>query len=1054
METNSPDTFQTLLLTSFQENLRRFNSRLRGGGRQLDLSVKVDRDERTHQVRLWTKSEIGYLTIPYPRQDQSGNWLLGNRNDRVLCPMMLVLNGQARHISYEQMVLYLLFGNLEELFPSRGPGNCVDRILRAFLLGQEGGRLGATGRLATDQCQRFLNLELLHTFPLTGTPMQDWAMNRRLMIFDPSFDVLRPEAKLAYQKRKNELLYPWGSIGLSDGAAATKNYLLQADLKQYTAFGRHHNPIRNLYSTTGMKGDEKPLVISHSAANLETKGIARGGWNWMTAFLDLPFNFEDQILVDRRHASKQISYRRSFTIYGMPLVKEGDTIRKGRVLGLNADQSETRFELDCEHARVLTVEESVVPFDGLDEPVVIVTLEVTYCLREGVKITNQHGNKGIIVLADLGTVQDPVRGEIPLDVLVSARTVQKRKNFGQVLEAFTTLLHGPEKRHVISDDLVVEEEQVRQALARAGYPEDGTCQVRTPWGEFSTICGWVHWGVTKTPEEQLWQGRDTWTTNQRGLRQRGNKISTVELKSLTTLLGPQSAVVEEILSYQQGVTEVHELLRSLDGLRGNYQEKMAVVEPERFCYLPAGLGTFHDLTQLYGTMADETMYPKGCYLQLPFTLRTVLPDDPTEEIVEGLADQSAYDQVPNCRVFETDRLYVPASDLRTPWLHPTGKYGLSDIATSLNQILEGLDRLRMGEVKENQVVVLVYRYLHYLSRCLSTKTGKLSNYLMAVRYPWSSKATASLGEALEPNWIEIHVDMARDLRVLPGDYVLVERFPCLGFMSTRVQRVRVTDDPQCKYVIRVSGNSLVSMNLDFDGDVIYVMSFHTEAAREELKKAFHDPHPQVAEVIRKLNSRKQPLTQAVSLSDLGLRSFEPLEPREHAALNETSLAVKLYTGPVIALCYNLMRIAEGAFGYRDREAHINVEVFLDKVGNSVFSQKHGTKSLREECVEAVCLAKPEALVALGFPERESRRLCAAIRERAARLGVRTDTELAAHYQRHVEEGRSNILSSIVRHFHPTYFATRSNLHPIRLLDHLEKEPRDLAAHLVQRGLRR
>jgi hypothetical protein len=294
--------------------------------------------------------------------------------------------------------------------------------------------------------------------------------------------------------------------------------------------------------------------------------------------------------------------------------------------------------------------------------------------------------------------------------------------------------------------------------------------------------------------------------------------------------------------------------------------------------------------------------------------------------------------------------------------------------------------------------------------------------------------------------------MARDLRVVPGDYVLVERFPCLGFMSTRIQRVKITDDPQCKYVIRVSGNSLVSMNLDFDGDVIYIMSFHTEGAKAELKQNFHEPHPRIAEMLDMLNGRKKPITRAMTLPELGLRSFEPMDPKEHADLNARSLAVKLYTGPVIALCYDLMRIAEASFAYSDREAHINVELFLDKVGNSVFAQKHGKRSLREECIEAVCLANVTALVELGFPERESSQLCQAIRIGAAKVGVRNDSELRAHYERHVKEGRSNIIKAIVRKCHKPYFATRSNLHPIRLLEHLEETPNDLVSHLIQRGL--
>jgi len=1042
--------FSLVLKEAVEENLRRLNSRLRGGGRSLDLSIEAREDEFNHCLTLRTKDETGVLIIPRLRKNKFGSLVIGDRNERAMCPFMVVINGQPQHVTYEQLLEIFLSCNVEELFPEQGKRNFIDKMLWGFL--------SERGRLALNLCQRFLNLNLFNALPLSGTPMQDWAMNHRLMIFDPVFDKLRPDEKLEYQKRKNELLFPWASIGLSDGAAAVKNYILQVDLKKYTAFGsHHHNPIRNLYQTLGMKGEEKPLVVSASMNQLEKQGVGRSGWNWMTAFIDLPLTFEDQIIVSRRHAGKTVSYQRSFTIFGEETVLKGDTILKGRVLGVNEDESPVVFDINCDHAKVIGLKDGDVPFDGRDQPVRIVTLEVVYSFKEGFKITNQHGNKGIVVLADLGTVHDPVRGVVPLDVIVSAKSVQKRKNFGQILEALATLTNNKLEtydvpRMVVPDDINVTTEQIEKKLVAAGYPKEGTCQVTTPWGDFAAVCGWIHWGVTKTPEEQLWEGRDVWIENQKGLRTKGNKVSTIELKALTTLFGAGSKVVKEVLSYQQGVQEVKELLQVLEGMRGNYRDSIPTINPGTFVYLPAGLGTFHTPERLAGTIADKTMYSKGCYLQLPVTLRIEIPWDRRKgEIVEGLVGENAYDSPDSC-VFETDRVMVPSSELRQPWCHPTGMLGLPDLSTLLNQILEAVDRLKWGEIKPAQLSTLVFRYYHHISRSLSLKSGKLSSYLMAVRYPWSSKATASLGENLEPNWVEIHRDMARDLKVSTGDFVLVERFPCLGFMSTRIQRVRVTNDPECKFVIRVSSNSLVSMNLDFDGDVLFIMSFHSDGAKQELEENFHNPHPRIKEVLDRLNSKKVPVTKAMNLQEMGLRSFPEMTPQEHAELNATSLAVKIWTGPVIALCYNLMRIAEGNFSYQDREAHINVEVFLDKVGNSVFSQKHGTKSLREECIEAVCLADSDAMVELGFPRRESEQLCQIIRTFASKFGLRSDDALREHYRRHVEEGRSNIINTIVRRFHKSYFATRANLHPIDLLEHLETPPRDLVGYLIRQSL--
>ena len=326
----------TFLKLTVADCLRRFNSGLRGGGRSLEMAIDVREDEWNFYLDFRTHDEKATLVVPRARKNEFGNLVLGDRNDRALCPFMVVVNGQPQHVSYDELISILLSCNIEELFPEQGKRNFIDKILFGFLKGR--------GRLSVSMCQRFLNLNLFNALPLSGTPMQDWAMNRRLMIFDPVFDKLRPEEKLEYQRRKNELLFPWSSIGLSDGAAAVKNYILKADLRDYTAFGvRHHNPIRNLYSTLGMKGPEPAFVVSESARALEDQGIVRGGWNWMTVFLDLPMNFEDQILVDKRHAGKTVSYRRSFTIYGCEEVDEGDNILKGRILGINEDESPVIF---------------------------------------------------------------------------------------------------------------------------------------------------------------------------------------------------------------------------------------------------------------------------------------------------------------------------------------------------------------------------------------------------------------------------------------------------------------------------------------------------------------------------------------------------------------------------------------------------------------------------------------------------------------------------------------------------------------------------------------
>jgi len=107
-----------------------------------------------------------------------------------------------------------------------------------------------------------------------------------------------------------------------------------------------------------------------------------------------------------------------------------------------------------------------------------------------------HGNKGIIRMADLGYAKDPRTGERrKLDVIVGAKTVGKRRNYGQILEALTNCVLEADAANnpwsvarkklgvietpkvnpiVIADDWFQPNEQIEEGLKRRGFREDGT----------------------------------------------------------------------------------------------------------------------------------------------------------------------------------------------------------------------------------------------------------------------------------------------------------------------------------------------------------------------------------------------------------------------------------------------------------------------------------------------------------------------------------------------------------------------------------------------------
>jgi hypothetical protein len=343
----------------------------------------------------------------------------------------------------------------------------------------------------------------------------------------------------------------------------------------------------------------------------------------------------------------------------------------------------------------------------------------------------------------------------------------------------------------------------------------------------------------------------------------------------------------------------------------------------------------------------------------------------------------------------------------------------------------------------------VSSYFLNIAWSMGTKRGELSTYGMAVRYPKSCRGTAVLDDMLPRNTIEIHEQMAKGLGVKNGDVILAERFPCLGFVSIRPQYVRVTDDPMCRYVIRVSGNSLTSMNLDFDGDTLFGAAFHTPEAMELLKKEMENPNEICEMAIDRINARKVPQTKETTLDDLDIHMFPTPTNDEHAELVRKATGVKSHTGPVIALAYNLMRIVERNVPYTNIRDHVHLELLLDFLGNTVFKQKHGIKSLQEEATDAICMADTQKMVELGFEYQPSNMLCHLIKREAASLGIHN---LVRFHMRAKSEGRSKIINLIVRRKNKIYFATRARLGPFNLLHHLSDQPVDLPSHMLQRTL--
>ena len=1016
------------------------------GNKMFELGVKFsyEIDDYTAWLSITDTKGVNHsIDIPVPFVENGAVLIKYNDVKRAVCNYLFEETGQV--YNYVGVISKILF----ELCPEFTPEHLQKQV--PFVYQMATAVKWDTVAITTRNIQRTLN-SIINRYPLHETYMNSFAMNNRLIIIDPEFDALsNPKDQHDYQLRKADKYFDrgWTTMGLSDGVLAGKNYILTTNLKRFSPFGlNYHNPQRNLYSTLGMRGDELPLIQSESMKALSDQGIQRTGWNLFTVFVDIPDVWEDQLMVDNSLANKGVTYDRRYQIFGTLSIKEGDVIKVGQVIAVSPDGQPVTFKEIADRAVVSEINGITVNVGGTKVLAHSVIVKLTRKFKDGVKLTNTAANKGVIRMADLGYAVDPRTGEKrKIDVIVSSKAVNKRKNYTQLLEAIMNNVCG-EQPTVIADDILVTAEQVEESLVSHGLPADGTWKCNTYAGEFDCVAGLVFWGLTHDVEDMLWDKHDTNATNGRGLRSAGLKFSTVEMRALETRFGKDNPVLDEVMSYAQGTDDIQEKLHCIKGKRGEFPNDRYLVPITKVVPVDVSRSTIVPKSSIRGTVVDDEFFPEGFVLQLPITFEICYNADGEVEYEGHPRPNGSFDAT-GLTVVRSDRVYVPAANLRKCWRHPTGRYGLSEIGTLVNTLVLLSYKYMAEPDKAINVKLLfntIFAYFNRITRSMSTKRGDVSVYGMAIRYPFSAKAVATLSNTLPKNTIEIHRAMAENLEVTNGDVVLVERFPCLGFMSIRPQKIRITDNEQCRYTIRVSGNSLGSLGLDFDGDVLYLASFHTDAAKKALVKEWTNPNKSCYENIVRLNKKMgHPNTNTLKLQDYNISAFPALTIEAHNAIVDKATGVKSYTGPVIALAYNIMRIVENSEIHNNQKTNCAVEIFLDKVANSIFKQKHGATPLRDIVVDAVCTGDIETLVKHGFERSTSTIICDTIKSKALLLGV---TDLVEHHKQAKEKNSSNIINKIVRKENKVYFASRAALEPIEFLHHLEQPAVDVPSKIL------
>ncbi len=1045
---NQTQTFIDAVFTQFKGRAYT-EAKKTGANFDINLNMEIINDNKTLQLKFYGSAEQHAVNIPLPFVENGVTFIEQSNVRRALSSFWD--EESQMELNYIAVMYAIMLGTpvgfvAENLIKST---SYIQQMIYSFMNGN--------AHITAYKLQKAIN-SVVNKMPLHETYMNSFIINSRLIIKDLAFDDLKsPNEQLVYQVEKAKKYFNkgWTSIGLSDGNLASKNYILKTGLRKFSPFGKcYHNPQRNLYSTLGMKGDEFPNIQSQSMATLSKVGINRTGWNLFTVFVSIPDVFEDQIMVDSSMSDKFILDKRRYQLFGNVVVKEGDLIKTDDVIGHSPDQQPIIFKVHCESAVVKRISTTTTNVGGQIESCCNVVIEYKRYFRDGFKITNLHGNKGIVRLADLGYAIDPRTGnKRKIDVIVNAKTVGKRANYGQILEAIYNNVVEADNTStpvILPDDWSQDINSIATGIERRGFRPDGTWDCVTYAGKVRAICGNIFWGCIKTPQDQVWKKGATAVKNNKEIRTAGLKFSHVEIRSLSTLFGDKNAIIDEIMTYIQGYNNLRELLLMNGTKVGILPPNKSILNVQHLNPVDQSMGTLLSKEMIDGSISDEFFMPNGFVFKLPYPYQTIV-DKNNEPIHEGppILDTSLNID-PTDKVYNIDHIYVPSGTLRKCWRHSSAKYGLSEVSVIINNVVAMSKRL-LSDITDAISYRLYYQALtNYFSRItnmLCSKRGDIASQAMAVRYPFSVKATATLSTTLPKNVVEIPRHMAKTLNVNDGDVVIAERFPCLGFVSIRLQKVKITDDPNCEYVIRVSNNSLVSQNLDFDGDVLYLASFHTPESKELLRKEFNNPNKTCHAAITYMNERKgKPCIKEYTLNDYNITEFPPLTNDRHAELVEKNTGVKAQTGPVIALTYNVMRLVENSELGKHHKDKVEIELFLEKAAQSVFEQKHGGVSLYEIVIDGVCTADIETLVSVGFKRGITTKICNMIQQKAISIGI---SDLYTHHKL-VKEGKaSNIVSLLVRKQHRIYFASRATLDNVKLIEALNSDAVDVPSNIYK-----
>ena len=249
--------------------------------------------------------------------------------------------------------------------------------------------------------------------------------------------------------------------GVFEDAIIVSERLVRDDVLTSTQVKEHVAEIRETKLGLDVMTSDIPNVSERKLRNLDADGVIRVGSDVV------PGDILVGKLTPRGETQVSAEERLLQSIFGDKAKDMRDTSKilppgeKGKVVSVQVRDRETEHIADTSILKQIRI---------------IVADLRRICV--GDKLANRYGNKGVISrVAPIEDMPFTKEGE-PVDIILSALGVPSRKNLGQILEMHIGMAaHALNYQAIVPPMTSVTEDELREELQKAGYPETGQVEL-------------------------------------------------------------------------------------------------------------------------------------------------------------------------------------------------------------------------------------------------------------------------------------------------------------------------------------------------------------------------------------------------------------------------------------------------------------------------------------------------------------------------------------------------------------------------------------------------